>query len=538
MSADELIRILLEITIAISAAVALVLALRLRLRMAFGATVAYASWALVPVSAIAVLLPAAPKPVLVVSMLQMFPATSQPSSAVDASPAIDYHAWLCLVWMLGMVSTALWFWRQQRGFRHRLGALHRRADGLQQAQAIEGLPAAIGIWKPAIVLPADFDIRYSAEQRTLMLAHEYMHIARGDLHANALVTALRCLLWFNPVLHLAARYFRRDQELACDLRVIARHPHARRAYGEAMFKTQLAAQPLPLGCHWGTHPLRERIEMLRKPIPSMSRWLAGSALVMTCVIAGGYAAWAAQPARAAVPGRLVDVRMQMQLNGNAMMTPRVLNYSGRPFSIRVGEGVEAIEVELTATARNDQKIELTGKIYRGGKLVSEPKLELVDARPTTIPIDSAAVAAPAHNDVLTMVVDASTAPERIKRPKPPLPPAMPPPPALAPMPPAAPPPPPPPPPVVVDRMPPPAYPAEALKQGMNGMVILLIDVGTDGKPTAVRVERSDPAGVFDAAAIEAAKQWVFAVKGEKAVAGQVRVPVTFKATKAVAPSHS
>ena len=151
------------------------------------------------------------------------------------------------------------------------------------------------------MLPADFDARYSSEQRALMVAHERMHIVRGDLHANALTAAMRCVFWFNPLLHLAARHFRHDQELACDLRVIARHPHARRAYGEAMFKTQLALHPLPLGCHWGySHPLKERIAMLKQPVPSLSRWIGGAVLVGVLALGVGFAAWSAQPARAVV----------------------------------------------------------------------------------------------------------------------------------------------------------------------------------------------------------------------------------------------
>src|SRR5690606_3420500 len=60
MGANELLRSLLEATAFTSLAILLVLALRRPLRAGFGSRVAYAAWALVPVSLIAVLLPAAP----------------------------------------------------------------------------------------------------------------------------------------------------------------------------------------------------------------------------------------------------------------------------------------------------------------------------------------------------------------------------------------------------------------------------------------------------------------------------------------------
>jgi TonB family protein len=250
-----------------------------------------------------------------------------------------------------------------------------------------------------------------------------MHIVRGDLHANALTAALRCVFWFNPLLHLAARHFRQDQELACDLRVIARHPHARRAYGEAMFKNQLALHPLPLGCHWlagnnRSHPLKERIAMLKQPVPSSTRWIGGVVLVAVLGLGVGFAAWSAQPAR--------------------------------------------------VVAAHD---------------VPPPP--------------------------------APPAPPPVPAPPAPPPAAIPP---VAPAPPAPP------------TLPAPAYPQEALAQHVNGKVVLLIDIDTQGNPTNVVVDKSEPAGVFDQVSIDAARKWKFqpAVKDGIPVAGRISVPVQFE----------
>lgn len=75
----------------------------------------------------------------------------------------------------------------------------------------------------------------------------------------------------------------------------------------------------------------------------------------------------------------------------------------------------------------------------------------------------------------------------------------------------------------------PVYPAEAFARGQSGKVVLEIDVGVDGKPTAIAVVQSTPAGVFDAATVAAAWQWQFnpSMADGKAVAGKVRVPVWF-----------
>src|SRR5690606_22478189 len=125
------------------------------------------------------------------------------------------------------------------------------------------------------------------------------HLARGDTRANLVAVVLRCLYWFNPIVHLADRSFRLDQELACDAAVIARHPHARRRYADAMLNMQLAVPGLPVGCHWqSSQSLKERILMLKQPQPGAGRRWAGRLALGAVLAASSYAAWAVRPAAA------------------------------------------------------------------------------------------------------------------------------------------------------------------------------------------------------------------------------------------------
>ncbi|MDQ3160411.1 MAG: TonB family protein [Pseudomonadota bacterium] len=290
---------LMETTIASTAALLLVLLMRRRVRTTFGASMAYAAWLLVPISTIAVLLPAPAGDAVSIPAVYRFVA--QPMQAVVTGAELGIHVAELLfgAWLLGAMAMVMHFIFLQRRFRTSLGRLFVREADVLQADAIAGLPAAVGVFHPVIVLPVDFETRYTVEQRALMLDHERAHIRHGDLQANAAFLALRCLFWFNPLLHFASRAFRHDQELACDQRVIARHPTSRRAYGEAMFKTQLATQALPLGCHWGfTHPLKERIQMLSTSSPSRARRIVGSSILTASVLFVGSAAWAAQPRQA------------------------------------------------------------------------------------------------------------------------------------------------------------------------------------------------------------------------------------------------
>lgn len=290
--ASDLGNALFEATLATSAAILLVLTLRRPLRRLAGAGLAYTAWALVPLAGAAALLPRAPSlanPIAPVAA----PLRAAVDGAGAAVQASGVGALVPMFWLAGALALAALFAARQWRFARRLRERDARGD---DGDAPLG-PAVVGLWRPRIVMPSDFERRYSPEEQALVLEHERQHLRRGDLWAQAVCAALRCLFWFNPLLHLAATRFRFDQELACDADVLARHPRARRRYGEVMLKTQLAGFGLPLGCHWQScHPLKERIAMLTRPLPSARRARVASALLAASMAALTFAAWAAEPA--------------------------------------------------------------------------------------------------------------------------------------------------------------------------------------------------------------------------------------------------
>ena len=318
MTSADVLTLLAEATLSSSAAIVLALLVRRSLRRWFGAAVGYAAWGLVPVAIVAVMLPAmTASAVPVVGPGDVVALAAR--SVQRASGLVEDASWWVAAWTSGVVIMALRLGLQQQAFVRSLGALRARPDGTVLAGSVAGLPAVVGLFRPRTVLPADFEKRYTREQQDLLRAHEREHVARGDLWANALVATLRCLWWFNPLVHLAAPRFRHDQELACDQRVLSTRPRSRRAYGEAMFNTQLAAQPLPLGCHWGFgHPLKERIIMLKQPLPSPRRWIAGTSLVTLMTLSTGIAAWAAQPA---VQGEAADKTAPRATQDSRLLNP-------------------------------------------------------------------------------------------------------------------------------------------------------------------------------------------------------------------------
>ena len=80
------------------------------------------------------------------------------------------------------------------------------------------------------------------------------------------------------------------------------------------------------------------------------------------------------------------------------------------------------------------------------------------------------------------------------------------------------------------NMNPPRYPPAAFRAGIQGEVVLVVDVDAAGRVANVAVETSSRNRDLDRAAMEAARKWSFnAAKSEEGMpmAGRIRVPVTF-----------
>ncbi len=473
----------------------LVLALRRPLRRAFDSGATYLLWVLVPLATVAVLLPGVLVPVASI------PAALTRALIVPASDAIialqaQLHgaamanpvAAVLGMWGVGAVIAVLLFARRQHRFERALGRLDALDDGTCVAQACVGLPAVVGILRPRIVLPVDHATRFDATQRLLVREHESVHIARGDQLVNLLALALRCLFWFNPLVHWAAPRFRHDQELACDARVVARHPHARRQYGEALLGTQALLQAAPLTCQIGFgHPLRERIAMLKRPLVSRPRRIAGFASALALVAGLSCAANVAKRdlmvADMFAPMRDASVADALALakgmHGMVWVTIHI-TADGTVDEARIKSSYPpgVFDANAIALAR---KLRYQPTI-RDGKPVDTWTMQPIRFGPRD---DQAPPAGAGSHDARPRVLFVPSLRDY--------------------------------------------YPAEALAQKLTGMVYVKIHVSAAGDVDLAQIDRSEPPGVFDAKALEMARQIRFApaTRQGRPVASTLVLPMKF-----------
>src|SRR5262245_43104577 len=171
---DDVVYVLAQTTIATTIAILLVAIFRKPLARIAGARVAYLLWVLVPASNLVALLPAPAEPFAPVQeIVPRIVTTVLPpaASSTSASPRGAGYSLTLVVWIAGAALMLAFTLYRQRAFLRSLGTTTVAPDGTHRSDTIRG-PVLVGLWKPRIVLPTDFETLYRPEERELVLAHE------------------------------------------------------------------------------------------------------------------------------------------------------------------------------------------------------------------------------------------------------------------------------------------------------------------------------------------------------------------------------
>ncbi len=148
----------------------------------------------------------------------------------------------------------------------------------EQAKA----PLITGLVPPRIYLPESFATDFDDEEKYWALKHEIAHYKRLDLWFQFLGECFRAVFWFNPIIHLAIRCFKEDQEMACDQSVLADCSlEEKAAYGKALMRSS-SAHLVPSVLTFFTKS-KERYLMLRNHKNSKIQTLA--TLIMCSLLA-------------------------------------------------------------------------------------------------------------------------------------------------------------------------------------------------------------------------------------------------------------
>lgn len=324
---------LLDTIVWTAALIALVLVLRRPVARWFGPQVAYSLW-LLPI--LRVVLPPIELPAWMAPTQDALPATPLAAASasegeqfvltLDAEPvATASESWFASLplteiavgaWLIG---AAVFLYSRLNGYaqmRAEMLANGREVGRQGKVRFIEtpatNSPLAFGVSDKVIALPKGFLAHHDREARDLALAHELAHHEGHDLLVNFLAQPLFAMHWFNPLGRLGWLALRRDQEAACDARVVEGRGAATRATYATVIASFAAgpnaALAAPMACPvLGDKSIIQRLRSLNMNDLSARRRLAGRGLMAAALVALpltasiSYAASDAMPAPPAPP---------------------------------------------------------------------------------------------------------------------------------------------------------------------------------------------------------------------------------------------
>lgn len=271
---------------------------------------AFGLWALVPLLALVPWLPAwSPFAATGDGLLPALPTLlASPASATSADGApLWFRIWLtgCVTLLLRLAWSYLRIVLRSRPLppaMARMLAAHLDTRHMARLRLHRAGPAAIWGLPCRVLLPADFVARHDADERALVLAHEFAHLRRGDPLWSLAAELVLAALWFFPPAWLAMSRFRLDQELACDAAVLRHRPGSAGRYARALLGSHQRHGSRAVTSPWLSHPqLKERLTMIqRHPVRPRQR-RAGHIILAVLLAATAVAARAALPGPDAPP---------------------------------------------------------------------------------------------------------------------------------------------------------------------------------------------------------------------------------------------
>lgn len=244
-------------------------------------------------------------------------------------------SWMALLVIIWTTGATMWFsWQMLRylGFiRHALQSStpsgNERGIDVVLTEHVDG-PVAAGIFRRRVFLPPQFMSRYTPQERQLAILHEIAHHDRSDILANLAGLVVLALHWWNPIAHLAYRYFRNDQELACDATVLERvGSESRYAYGSAILKSASARTPGVSCALSHKNEIKRRLRfMARKRIGSPRQRLG----LAVAIIAIGSGLAVTASGRANAPNDKLISRIENGLLAKRTLTATTPGFRKRP----------------------------------------------------------------------------------------------------------------------------------------------------------------------------------------------------------------
>ena len=428
----------------------------------------YALWLVLPLAWLSLHLPkhaprAAIETIAIVDSsytpMQNLAASAQPIAAMSFVPALS------ALWVLGVLLSLVFLARS-----------YRRA--YRQARNGVTSPCLVGVFAPKLMLPASFSESFNDTQRALIVAHERFHLCRRDPLLNLIAHLLHCLFWFHPLMPMAMRAFRDDQEMSCDAAIIASQPESAACYAQALtLCAAIDAGPSGLWCQWRpVHPLLERITMLKNLKQNRFRNALGLSLLSAAMISVSWLSFASAPRSDSQQHYWVALQVQRD---DAVLGTLALRVSdSEPGSVEIGQDSEISNAAAVVRPELQFKIQPSAdgdRTHLDIQSVWQSKQssgEFIEHSSLTLAIEEQGEFQLIHPETKERLrVKLASRPAAATEPAPSLP----------------------------------AYPKAAWLLGISGKVMVNVSLDANGVVQSAEVASAQPAGVFEQSALAQAR---------------------------------
>lgn len=161
----------------------------------------------------------------------------------------------------------------------------RRQPQLRVSTAIRS-PQVTGLWQATVLLPADQ--RLTLTESSMAMAHELVHLRRGDLWLGWIPAIAQRLFFFHPLVAWAMREYALNREAACDAQVLQHTGTMPQAYGHLLLRLGVA-HPMHSGLAGASSSfqnLKRRLTMLQQSDNLSRQRTRGWPLIVLIVLAG------------------------------------------------------------------------------------------------------------------------------------------------------------------------------------------------------------------------------------------------------------
>jgi TonB family protein len=409
--------------------------------------------------------------------------------------------WLVLSWSGGVLLLSLRAWRQwQRlkvlvrvaellpAWQERVADMARRF-GLRRrvtvlCSKVIATPALVGWIRPVILLPMAVACNFPTTQIELILAHELAHLRRWDPLANLFQVVMETLYFHHPVVHWISADVRNEREICCDELALSVSGGSRHVFVTALAQLGELRErhgSLLLAANGGV--LLDRVQHLVVPVQETARArtsarfvavLLGAALVLLTL----RVEWK----QAALQRTLAESILQLQ----PALTPPWLALAASRVTWQLPD---LAPVHATAVRPQFAMAEATATrslppVAAPAATLSPAALRVSDLMPVRRP-SLRMTGSIAPSDALAT---AMPTPTRIRQP---------------------------------------IYPRNALLRGIEGQVVIEFGLASDGSVQDMRVIRAQPAGIFDQSAIQAMRNWKYALPAGMPTSARYRQTMAF-----------